>query len=290
MDRLALYEKIVALVPIIIREKEDFRNVIKNKLREYVNLLKQLDVVYQPSNWDEILRRIEQLCGGINRAVEAEYCGVRHTAYSSIKNQLNGYRTKESGVSALSCNIYKVNKGTISYRMRKVDMIERQGLKSSEMFHIPLSKRGLVRTQRFSALGYPCLYMSHSIYGCWEEMGRPNFGTIMVSKVVAQNDFNVLDLRVPSNDLWRKNMENCVKFFPFVIASMVQVKNHDDYYKPEYLIPQLLTEWTISQNRDKRKSSLQEIIGIIYTSAQKNSDFNFPFVRVHFSALPFEVD
>lgn len=243
-----------------------------------------LDRNFQPDNWSEVLKRVSQLCNGINRAIDAEHRGIRHSAYESIKNQLDGYKTHKSVVTALSCNILSVKAGMEAYRMRKVDIDERRKLKASDMFHIPLNKRGLVRTQRFSVLGYPCLYMSNSIYGCWEEMGRPDFGTVMASKLVAQQDFNVLDLRVSTKEQWNNDMGRCIEFFPLVIASMIQVKNNSDYYKPEYLIPQLLTEWIISRNRDKRVCP--EIIGIIYTSVQKNSDFDFPLDSYDNYAIP----
>ena len=47
-------------------------------------------------------------------------------------------------------------------------------------------------------------------------------------------------------------------------------KKHRAPYKPEYTIPQILTEWVIAHNRE------QKIIGIAYTSAQKNKDFDYP--------------
>lgn len=286
MNADELYDGIVALIPINVGETDDYRNVIKIKLKNYVRLLNSLDKTCQPDQWSEVIKRVIQLCDGINRAVDAEYRGIRHSAYESIKNQLDGYTTHKSVVTPLSCNILSVKTGMEAYRMRKVDIEDRRKLKSSDMFHIPLNKRGLVRTQRFSVIGYPCLYMSHSIYGCWEEMGRPDFGTVMVSKLVAQKDFNVLDLRVATKEQWDKDKVRCIKFFPLVIASMIQVKNDRDYYKPEYLIPQLLTEWVISRNRDKRDGENQEIIGIIYTSVQKNSDFDFPSDSYDNYAIP----
>lgn len=69
-------------------------------------------------------------------------------------------------------------------------------------------------------------------------------------------------------------MEKCIEFFPLVITAMVQVKNGKDNYKPEYLIPQLLTELIITHKRGKAPD--EEIIGVLFTSARKNKDFDFP--------------
>ena len=276
MNKGELYEKIMAMVPVKNEEEKDFRENVSKKLRSYVSSVEQLDSNERPGDWDAIIRRIEQLCDGINRAIESEYKGMRHSAYTTIKNQLSGYKTKNIEIVglALNENIYTARVGMVSYRMRKVSLEEQHNLKAKDMFHIPLTKRGIVETQRYSVPGYPCLYLARNVYGCWEEMGRPNFGTVMVSKFVTQKEFKMLDLRVPTRDTWENNMKNCLLTFPLVIASMIQVKNSKDTYKPEYLIPQLLTEWIISKNENNKGDD--KILGIMYTSAHKNDDFSFP--------------
>lgn len=276
MDTNELYTKIVEMVPIEADEKEDYREVLRKSLKSFRKLLGDLDAVFRPANWDKTIERVKQLCDAINRAAEREYQGMRHSAYASIKNQLDGYKTRRNEIKGLAYdkNVLTIPARTVSYRMRKVDLEEQHKLKRKDMFHIPFDKKGLVETQRYSVPGYPCLYLSHGVYGCWEEMGRPVFGTIMVSKFVSLKDFKVLDLRIPSKALWVADIEKCAEFFPLVIASMVRVKNSKDHYKPEYLIPQLLTEWVITHNREN--TSDKEILGILFTSARKNTDFDFP--------------
>ena len=276
MNKQKLYGKIKAMVPIKSDENKDYRDIVRSVLDEYFLDVKHLDVEERPEQWDKIKARLKQLCDGINRAIESEYRGMRHSAYTSIKNQLDGYKNQQTEIEglALNENIYTVTKGTVAYRMRNVQLEEQHKLKPKDMFHVPLDKRGLVETQRYSVPGYPCLYLAHRVYGCWEEMGRPAFGTVMVSKFETQQEFKLLDLRVPSKDNWDNDMVRCLLIFPLVIASMVQVKNSKDKYKPEYLIPQLLTEWVISKNREGKKG--EEVLGIMYTSAQKNDDFSYP--------------
>ena len=275
MNKEKLYEKLVAMVPVKSEENKDFRELVSANLTQYLLLVKSLEVNERPSDWDEIKNRIKQLCDGINRAIESEYRGIRHSAFATIKNQLDGYKTSTTEIEglALNRNIQTIGKGMVSYRMRKVGLEEQRNIKRKDLFHIPLDERGLVQTQRYSVPGYPCLYLAHSVYGCWEEMGRPDFGKVMVSKFVTQYDFKMLDLRIPSKDAWNLDMVRCILIFPLVIASMVQVKNYKDTYKPEYLIPQLLTEWVISKNKENRGK--EEVTGIIYTSAQKNEDFSY---------------
>lgn len=275
MNREELYKEMVKMVPVKSDEKKDFREIVRGQLKAYRELINHLNEEL-PVDWNEKKDRVNQLCDGINRAIDSEAKGIRHSAYTTIKNQLDGYKSRATEIKKLAYddNILTIESGTATYRMRKIDLEEQRKLKPKDMFHIPLDKRGLVETQRYSVPGYPCLYLAHSVYGCWEEMGRPDFGTVMVSKFVSQTDFKVLDLRVPSKENWDTNIEKCVLFFPLVIVSMVQVKNSKDTYKPEYLIPQLLTEWVISHNRNNKPE--EEILGIMYTSAQKNDDFDFP--------------
>lgn len=286
MNKSQLYDSLIGLWPFKSDEKDGFRTTVSKQLKDYVRLIKKLNVDEQPNYWRETLSRVNQLCDGINRAIKFEYMGVRHSAYAAIKNQLDGYVSKQAQITRLAYddNILTIPAGMVAYRMRKVAMEEQLKLKRKDMFHIPLDKKGLVQTQRYSVPGYPCLYLSHSLYGCWEEMGRPDFGTVMVSKFVSKKAFRVLDLRIPSKEAWQENMTKCILFFPLIIVSMVQVKNNKDFYKPEYLIPQLLTEWIISHNRDNQSD--QEIIGILYSSAQKNTDFDYPHESYDNYAIP----
>ena len=276
MDQSELYKRILEILPVKIGDNENYRDAVKRCLKTFKKLLGKLDVTSQPVGWNNTTARINQLCDGINRAIEREYQGMRHSAYASIKNQLDGYQSQRSKIQGLAYdkNVLTVPAGTVCYRMRKVDLEEQHNLKRRDMFHIPLDKKGLVQTQRYSVPGYPCLYLSQNIYGCWEEMGRPTFGTVMVSKFISRQNFKVLDLRLPTETSWIDNLKMCAEFFPLVITSMVQVKNNKDYYKPEYLIPQLLTEWIITNNRENTPD--KEIIGILFTSSKKNEDFYFP--------------
>ena len=287
MNRNEMYATLVEMVPVKADEEKDFRTLMKEQLGTFRKHLENLDAGERPAEWNGTKVRAKQLCDAIERAIDNEYKGIRHSAYSAIKNQLGGYKTQNVEIIGLAYNenILPVAQGTVTYRMRKVELEEQRKLKAKDMFHVPLDKRGLVATQRYSVPGYPCLYLAHNVYGCWEEMGRPDFGTVMVSKFVSQTEFKVLDLRIPSKTKWDANMEKCVLFFPLVLASMVQVKNNKDTYKPEYLIPQLLTEWVISHNRDKSGPD-DEILGIMYTSAQKNDDFNFPDYSYDNYAIP----
>lgn len=276
MTKKDLYNLLIKLVPVK-PDKMDFSRTLNEKFKGYQKCIVSLNEEDRPDQWDEILHRVNQLCEGIKRAIDAENMGRRHSAYVAIKNQLDGYKSRNAEIKGLreyAEYIDEIPKGTNFYRMREMKPQERKGMKVKDIFHIPLDKRGIVPTNRYSVPGYPCLYLSHNVYGCWEELERPDFGTIMVSRFVNNEAIRLLDLRIPSEKKWETDMSNCLIYFPLVISTMIQVKNPEDNYKPEYTIPQLLMEWLITRNCGS--SEEDRFIGIAYTSAQKNDDFCFP--------------
>ena len=64
------------------------------------------------------------------------------------------------------------------------------------VFHIPFDQRHRVAPMRYSSLGVPMLYLGSSLYICWEEMGRPDFGDLWVAslRLSAEQRVSVLDL------------------------------------------------------------------------------------------------
>ena len=80
--------------------------------------------------------------------------------------------------------ILRVNKDSQEdkkwYRMRNQEKYKRL-FPANEMFHIPFQLRGKVNTQRYSLPGYPCLYISRSIWATWEEMHEPQLSQFCVS-------------------------------------------------------------------------------------------------------------
>lgn len=167
------------------------------------------------------------------------------------------------------------------YRMRMFDEGEKHDRKG--MFHIPFNKRTIVKTQRFSAPGYPCLYLGTSAYICWEEMLRPNLDKCYVSRFHTDEPITLFDLTLPPQKIVKNTDLYDLLRFPLIIASMVKVANPKDPFKPEYIIPQLLMEWIIDQRSERSNNT---IMGIAYTSVQKSYDFNFSPLKSINVAIP----
>lgn len=143
----------------------------------------------------------------------------------------------------------------------------RKDVSRTEIFHIPFNMIRNIKTQRYSTPGYPCLYLATSIYGSWEEMHRPPIESTLVSQFTSRKDFNLLDLRIPTIEKFTELENLYIRYLPIIIACTIPVKNADDVFKPEYIIPQFVLEWSIEKGPE------HQLMGIIYTSAFYNKEF-----------------
>lgn len=158
-------------------------------------------------------------------------------------------------------------KETSLYRIRVEE--NRNSLDYTQMFHIPLTQRNRIKTQRYSFPGYPCLYLGKSIYACWEEINRPLFNNCMVSLFKNQKQLKLLDVGIPVLDDFLKDTQRIIESFPIRIACLFQVNDTLGYFKPEYIFPQLIMQLVISD--------LDRFDGILYTTSHYNKEFKFPY-------------
>lgn len=164
-----------------------------------------------------------------------------------------------------------ISSGEYFFRIRQFDDTQRK-IKRCDLFHVPFEKRGKISTNRYSVLGYPCLYLGRSIYTCWEESHRPNLNSFFVSafrlsSTIPQMYF--LDFRLDrktfvSEYAFRKYLCN----MPMIIACSLRVNSYSNQFKPEYILPQLLLYKLIVPS-DK----ITNWEGVIYSSTQVEDDF-----------------
>lgn len=229
----------------------DYRKTFSEILDGYVEMVKSNS--HDALFFAEVVANVDML----NRIVSSCYQGKRSTAYTQLKNLLKRYEKDSIFVEIPSDAIF--------YRMRVCDL--RKEIDRKELFHIPFEKIRQIKTQRYSSPGYPCLYLGVSLYGCWEEMQRPDTESTLFSVFKTCRSFKVVDMRIPTLQEYLDNAEFYLKFFPVIIASTLPVINSDDIYKPEYLLPQMILEWVIEKRREINA------IGVYYTSAFKNNEF-----------------
>lgn len=251
---------------------EDFMQDIKNVFAKYIDIVSCLDGVDTDG-----LDNVKHLCSSLMDVVNLYYDGRKGDAFMVFSAIMNGSADFEGLFNSIGC--VDINPEEFYYRARERKIGEEYSILN--MFHIPLNKRGIVSTQRYSSPGYPCLYLGNSAYACWEEMRRIPFDNLMFSAYKVKYPFKVFDMRVPSDsDYTSEVLVQTIKRIPLMLACSFTVKNTSDVFKPEYIIPQMLVETIISNNRkitQHEKSAIEPdvIWGVIYTSTHISSDFPY---------------
>lgn len=154
------------------------------------------------------------------------------------------------------------------YRLRAGDDFD---CLRKEMFHIPISLRQKVSTERYSVPGYPCLYIGSQAELCWYECKQPEKFTVCKVKIPQGKeehlhliDFSeaLIPLKHSFFAWFYNNKENEVELskirryfinmmisMPLRAACSVEVKYKDDTFKEEYIMPQLLLQW-VRENKE----------------------------------------
>lgn len=221
----------------------DFANYLFNLLDVFFDKVKSIDF----SNTNIALptgeiTRTENLIKGIKKSIEYYLNGYPFNAYEELKKAFD----RSNVFSYLLSN--NLSPGYSFYRLRTNE--ENYSLPQQELFHIPFQKRGNVSTQRYSIPGFPCLYMSNSVYVAWEELGRKPIEKIQASRLENREIFKYLDLTTDiysgkDNLLTNKTNEEIwshLVIWPIIAACSIKVFDKNASFKPEYIIPQLLLQ------------------------------------------------
>ncbi|EPN5006678.1 hypothetical protein ACT0GK_004461 [Vibrio parahaemolyticus] len=157
-----------------------------------------------------------------------------------------------------------------AYRIRVGQDEYNSNFSREDLFHIPFELNHLIANNRFSLSGFPCLYMSNTVYACWEELGRPNIDKCFVSAFDITN-LSFFDLSLSPREVTEKLRKHCnflkkaneplqmeyvesfvsyltdyLYLWPAIFCSSIKVRNQNSVFKPEYIFPQLILEWFVS--------------------------------------------
>ena len=126
-------------------------------------------------------------------------------------------------------------------------------INAREMFHTPFELRGLVKTARYSVLGFPSLYLTKNLFTAWEETRRSNIETLYASRLRLHRPIVLVDLRLRRSfaNITVEKRENVARQYlqtiPLIIACSLKVKQDKDAFKPEYILPQLILHVVINE-------------------------------------------
>jgi len=274
-----------------LESNDYFPDHIFRIFQHYISLLESVDDEYAEII-NQNLPKIYETRDSILTATSSIFGGNTAKAYDMFSETI---KYLEPFLTSPDKNFVQLNP-THLFKARKT-MDGQFGLK--DMFHVPFEKRYETSTTRFSLPGVPCLYLANSIYTCWEELDRPVFSQMPVSRYELKGkNFKFLDLsnnrkfiihslkpkvyvenaaisREKEKELFESIIELIKTFvlprfintYPLFAACYIKVFNKDFYFKPEYIFPQMLMQWIMTQN---------DIDGIKYLST-KSKALNNPW-------------
>lgn len=161
------------------------------------------------------------------------------------------------------------------YRIRQGDLRIKPGddkkNKKAELFHIKDGNRHLIGAYRFSIPGFPCLYLTSDFELGWFESGMPKQFSYcrMHIEVRGENAMRLIDISnrpvdlLSSMHVWilnaRSNLDelhkiynyflNYIIIYPLAAACSIKVKNRNNKFVEEYVIPQMLMNWVRENNK-----------------------------------------
>ncbi|MBQ7533440.1 MAG: BACON domain-containing protein [Bacteroidales bacterium] len=286
MTKDEFIQKVQDSLPIE-RKTDDFLEDVNNTYKGFIDDIKTIDNNVFKSIEDKtlIIQKVKESSDIIQSVIKQHLDGSHGEAYALLKNNI----TNPDG--SLKIGVITIDKTQNNKKHYYRARIDDCTVKSyQDMFHIPNNKREIIKTERFSALGYPCLYLGNSVYDCWEELGRPSFDDLCFSGYKVVESFKVYDLRKPTKeDFDNYDLLSILERLVYVIACQFKVLHKDGHFKPEYIIPQLILELIITSNRKKKETESSPYAlawGVAYTSTHLANDFPYKEEFLENIAIP----
>lgn len=251
-------------LPVRVKKNENIWDVLNQRWKQFSDLVEGTPWIYN------IKHDVDCSIAEVNRAISNFFDGNMSDAIKSVFHLVEIASSHSPSYVLTSLKDFYGDCGEEWdewYRVRSSDLFS---LEKEKMSHIPFSKRAIIKNQRYSISGIPCLYLGHSIYGCWEEMHRPSLDSMCVSKFNLKSDIRLLNLSVTAQELLSQFAinedkypyeNNVIAFFNAWIlqsACSTIIEEEGRTFYEEYIIPQLLMQCLKSQNLD----------GILYFSTR----------------------
>ncbi|AKT46804.1 hypothetical protein ADJ67_03350 [Eubacterium sulci ATCC 35585] len=272
-----LFSKDIYQLPIRW-EGRDFYGRLYNHFKTYCE-----DITEILKDEVDICNDIEHICIKICTALDYSFRGYPIESYKSFKSVmdiLNKIPLLVDNFEFKNEKIYRVvNNGNASLPERE------------RIFHVPFKMRSKMSTQRYSIPGFPSLYLGTSIELCCMELDKePKQDYLCVSRFEIEMEVDplinsifgnsdqplkfdngqlkIFDLSLKPDEIIVKDFSydeyiKYIKWYPLLSACSYIRAMHDDPYSPEYIMPQLFTQWVRSENEET-------VVGIKYFSCASN--------------------
>lgn len=244
---------------------EGFENAIAAVFSGYIANVMALD----PGNdiadlLKSNISSLQQVCQYLQQCISQYLLGFPSRAYAEFQQAMNilapwtndivypvGEFLKEGVFGVEGTDPTREFRGDL-YRIRTGSLAP---YSREHLFHIPFELRHIVATQRYSIPGLPCLYLGSSLWGCWEELGRPDFNKLHIARFALASEVRVLDLgwrptvvgyyirHFEFETRFQNNVIGQAFYWPLLAICSIRRRNPEAPFAPEYAAPQLLLEW-----------------------------------------------
>lgn len=266
-------------IPIIATD--DIKSLLEVKYQDYYKLLKEvalernLGIIIE----DNDISNSKLLGKSLIDSLDKYLHGFPSDAYSIFSNCM---KKNESLIDFFTLSGINSGRTPVQSLFKLRESIE-PNLQRKELFHVPLSKRKSIKSYRFSIPGIPSLYLGSSIYICWEELSRIPLTELHAAKftLVEGESISLLNIGLSTeyikelkdkglaegvvdnskgSQILLSILKNFLLLWPLIASCHMRVKNPDLEFKPEYILPQLLMQFIM--HNDKYD-------GIVYLSTKK---------------------
>jgi len=242
----------------------DIDNLLKKRYDSFVEALKELPngQTFGKKN----ISAIEKFAGLILECINEELKGNRGNSHIIFKQAMEYFVDIVGDLKGFELWLESLRIPNTLFRIREAE--NNTSFTQKDLFHIPFQHRRIVRSNRYSASGKPCLYLGSSLAVCMHELNKPLHESVNMHasafKIKKKDNIKILEIGISpfviaefTEDLFvslYKGKPTFVFdkiFMTWVLnaACSIKVDNPQDNYKQEYIIPQLLTEW-ISTSTD----------------------------------------
>jgi hypothetical protein len=240
----------------------------------------------------------EKACGFVKTAVHEYLCGSPHDAFLAFEYAVGSVhkhfdhllpKSDKPGFALLK-GLYRLCVESRDEGVRGMEF-GREGL-----FHIPFQRREIVKRQRYSIPGLPCLYLGSSLYVCWEELDRPPLHSTYAAefRVRPKETIRVLDFSETPSAVARSisgiELDYGLAMLPIVAravcwplqaACSIRRLDREAPFIAEYIAPQLLLQWVARSNHGGLGIK-PKVDGIVYFSVNCEPDPYHPDAFLNF--------
>jgi len=252
---------------------EKYEVFFKKKLNIYINE----NIPFLDNKKDVILNKIKKLNQIILNTLNCYYNGKPYEANQIFTKGIEEVYLKDIQYET------EILEGKNFYRAR---LDKEKYFQRKDLFHIDFKLRNLVSTNRYSIPGFPALYLGDTSYVCWEEFERPKFRDLWFSRFQNIDKIKIIEILLVEDFIKKidKEIDKDFKFthilryfvsFPLTLACTIKVHNIEASFKPEYIIPQMLLEYVI--NNDKIDGIKFPSTKVNYQSLTEVESYNYVF-------------